>query len=519
MRRLHALLLAPAIVAAGELWLEGRPLLEWNAAANAGRGEMTADWRQVTGQHRLWDQAWLERANAVVHFEQLTPIFERLEAGQPLAVVGLGSSVLATNGGCFNDRSQMYQHVRHVRERLNPEKCQPHGWVGSVMADLNRTWPHADHLYVDLGQPGGDIAQYARHWCFSGTLPREIDLVVVEDYGGAQWYAERGKHVEQVFVQLAHRGRGGGPPAFVFVTSAFVVDIWREPWKTTVPVERFIECLQTRCANASACFDFATSLLTPRTSSTYGDGGEDSFSAVMHAYGFSVLSVRNAFVSALRDASWGMSHCDLAWLFYQDAIHPSPAGELFYADVLLNHLQAGLAWYRRAAASPTGMAAHRRLTPRQPVNEGAWRIPLRRCYSVETSLGIPVVAERSHGWAWAEETRPGHVGKPGWLTTAAGSVLTIELSTHLGGAPEAVLTVTYLESYEAMGTATLRCVERCACAQLHLNGLHASHASVETFAQVNISQTTGCVLVLSNTSPDGLKWKLLGLSVEAVVEP
>lgn len=512
------LLFVAVLPVPGKCQLEDRPIAEWNKAAVPVRN-LSPSWRQEV-EHRRWDRPWLERANAVVHYEQLLPVFERLNEGKPLVVLGLGSSIVATHGGCFNNRSQLYRHVSHVREHLNAEICEPHGWMGSFMGELNRSWPHADHIYINLGQPGGDIAQYARHWCFAGTLPKEVDLVVIEDHGGSKWWGEKGAHVEQIFVQLAHKGREGRAPAFVFVTTMFVVDIWHEEWKTPVPSERFEECLKSRCSNASLCADYATSLLTKKTGSTFGSAGEDSFSAVMHWYGFSVLSIRNAFVSALRDRAWGMSDCVLSWLFYQDSIHPSPAGVLFYADVLLNHFHAGLAWYKQVVAG--NASNHARAVPQASVNDEAWDIPLRRCFSVETSAGLPVDASRTHGWAWAEERRPGHVTKPGWLTTQAGAVLTMKLSTLIhprGAALAATLTLTYLASYDAMGMATLRCEGLCRCLPMQINAHHASHASVEAYAAINVTQTRECELTLSNDSPAGLKWKLLGLSVEARTDP
>ena len=504
-------------------WLENRPLAEWNTAVH-GEERLRSFGEDVALQIRTrrWDQDWLSRASAVVHFEQLLPVFERLEAGEQLTVVGLGSSILASFAGCYNNRSDLYRHVSHVRTHLNAEVCEPHGWIGGFLADLNKTYPHGDHVYVNLGQPGGDIEQYARRWCFAGTLPREVDLFIVEDHSGWNYFKEKGTMVEQLFIQLAHRGRGGHPPAIVFLTTMFAIDIWKEDWKTPVPVDRFEECLKTSCANASACSDFQTSLLTYKTGSTYGDSGEDAYASVMHWYGFSVLSVRNAFVSALRDRSWGMGDCALSHMFYNDPIHPSPIGSLFYADLLTNHFQQGLAWFRRVSAGGR-LVDHRRHTPRRSVNADAWRVPLRRCYMVETSAGIPVDKGATQGWAWVEEQQEGQpYSKPGWLTREAGARMTIKLSTVLRprSLQEPVtLTVTYLSSFDSMGVAQLSCTGPCACEPLTVNASSASHASVEAFASANVTQARDRLLVLHNQSPAGLKWKLLGLSMEAFVDP
>jgi hypothetical protein len=457
----------------------------------------------------------------VVHYEQLLPIFERLEAGESLTVVGLGSSILASYGGCYNNRSQLYSKVSHVRTHLNAEFCEPHGWVGSFMVDVNRSWPNPEHTYINLGQPGGDIEQYAKRWCFAGTVPKEVDLFIVQDHAGWNYFDARGAQVESLFVQLGHRGRGRHPPAIIFITSMFVIDIWREEWKTPVPVDRYEACLRSACSNATDCSDFQTSLLTYKTGSSYGASGEDSYSAVMHWYGYSVLSVRNAFVSALRDSAWGLSHCQLSHLFYADPIHPSPVGEMFYADLLVDHFQKGLAFARAAWASERP-ADHRRHTPHRPINADAWRVPLRRCFDVETSTGIPIDAKRTHGWAWAEEQRPNQpYSKPGWLTTANGSVMTIQLSSVLRPRSleaQVTLTLTYLSSYDHMGWATFACSSGCACAPLLVNASSETHASVEAFASTNVTQAPECTLTLSNGAAEGLKFKLLGLGVETYMD-
>jgi hypothetical protein len=71
-----------------------------------------------------------------------------------------------------------------------------------------------------------------------------------------------------------------------------------------------------------------------------------------------------------------------------------------------------------------------------------------------------------------------------------------------------------------MGVAALRCADECACEQLTISASHASHASVEVFASTNVTQVEACRLVLTNVSPhDGLKWKLLGLTLETFIDP
>ena len=121
MQRILALCLVALVKA---VWLENRALHEWNANVYTREQLQNFDpvMRNVV-QNTRWDKAWLQRGNSVIHYEQLIPLFERLDAGLPITVVGLGSSIVA-GGGCFNNRSQLYSHVHHVRTRLNPEVCE-----------------------------------------------------------------------------------------------------------------------------------------------------------------------------------------------------------------------------------------------------------------------------------------------------------------------------------------------------------------------------------------------------------
>lgn len=496
-----------------------------SAAQGAGGGALNGsaleDWNRVLDVSlRTWDEAWLGRAQSVTHYEQLRPLFERLHAGQPLTVVALGSSIVSGYAGCFNDEAQLQQHVRQVRRRGNPQLCPPaRGFLGSFMTELNASFPHPEHLFVNLGQPACDLLNYARRWCFTGTLPREVDLFVVEQHGGGDDLGGdlRGRLIEELWVQVVQRGRGTRPPAFLFLDAQFAV----EPWHSKDP-GRMEACLKSECADASRCADFRTSFFQNNTVATLGNSAEDSHSAVMHVYGFSELSLRNAVVSAIRDGAWNMSECSLAHALYADGIHPSNRGALLIADLLIKHFKDGQAFYRATSVSHFP-ELHTIRMPHQPVNAGAWRVPLRRCFDVETSVAMPVVAERTTGWAWVEEVGAQWI-KPGWISRTTADVLTVRLSSvlrpeHLG--ENVTLTATFLRSYEHMGNATLCCVAQCVCQQVQMVGLDTSgHVSLETYASVEVTQADGCTLQVTSEldAPDS-KFKLLGLGLETYLDP
>lgn len=110
-----------------------------------------------------------------MHFEQMSPVIERLRSGHPLTVVGIGSSVMAGHGGCFHRDAQQLLHGRAhgvARWGSQLEPCaQPHGFVGAFMLELNRSYPHPDHVFVNLGMPGTELEHFARRHCFLAAVP------------------------------------------------------------------------------------------------------------------------------------------------------------------------------------------------------------------------------------------------------------------------------------------------------------------------------------------------------------
>lgn len=80
---------------------------------------------------RLWDERLLVRANAQVTNDRLFSLLRKLDRGEPIVVVAMGSSVVSDYGGCFhNSLDQIYQHV----DKLDPV-CAPcsHAAMYTVM--------------------------------------------------------------------------------------------------------------------------------------------------------------------------------------------------------------------------------------------------------------------------------------------------------------------------------------------------------------------------------------------------
>jgi hypothetical protein len=468
---------------------------------------------------RVWDEPWLRRAAGVTHFEQLLPFIRRLEAGLPVNVVALGSSIVA-GGGCFNDPDQLRQHVRRVRDRSNPNACappnnKPDGFLGAFMAAINATWPHKDHMLFNLGQPAADLKTYVHYWCYTGTLPSSVDLFIMEQHAGPEG---AGLLAEQFYIQLATKGRERArPPPFIFVGATWVIDPWNTP-----DAPRMSTCLSSGCIPGSNCSDFRTAWVIPETHSTVGNAAEDKHAGVMHLYGFSEISLRALFLSAIRDRLFDASTpCALAHLFYRDGIHPTPTGTLLYADLLIKHLKDAVSHAYEVAASGKENLHVLRL-PSAPVHAGAWSIPIRKCYDVDTSVGLPVVNESTTGWRWVEE-QAAHAQyvKPGWISDRSGDVLTVRFSTILRPraiADNVTLIAEYLSTYEHIGNATVTCVSGCVCAPMRLVGLDTrGRVSVESTSSTNVTQVQRCtVQVVSELPADDTssKFKMLGMELQ-----
>ena len=111
--------------------------------------------------------------------------------------------------------------------------------------------------------------------------------------------------------------------------------------------------------------------------------------------------------------------------------------------------------------------------------------------------------------------------KPGWVATAPGSVLHLQINTKFDGTPEdeeSEVFVTYLQSYEHMGSANISCVSGCACEAASVDA-HVGDvkASVPVRAGLSVTQHRDCILsieVLPETTSGEHKFKIVHASVK-----
>lgn len=191
----------------------------------------------------------------------MVSLIARLQSGLPVTVVGIGSSIMSDHAGCFGDAPEAdadggaAHGIPKFGERR--QRCQgASGFVGGFMLELNRSYPHPGHHFVNLGIPGTDMEHFARHHCFTAALPAkararvpprvllhlalfsarlfgstlrrlvarvcsivcsivispQVDLFIIEQHDWIQdsghAFKRRGRMLEELWVQLQSRSRG-----------------------------------------------------------------------------------------------------------------------------------------------------------------------------------------------------------------------------------------------------------------------------------------------------------------------
>jgi hypothetical protein len=119
---------------------------------------------------RFWDEALLGEGTVSQGYKQLYGVLRKLRDGKPITVVALGTSI-SDRGGCWQKSMEQLEAsvgmLRFGRE-VQEKKCsQRGGFMTSFMSVVNDTWPHPDHLLVNLAVPGAlsDCPPAARHAC------------------------------------------------------------------------------------------------------------------------------------------------------------------------------------------------------------------------------------------------------------------------------------------------------------------------------------------------------------------
>lgn len=261
-----------------------------------------------------------------------------------------------------------------------------------------------------------------------------------------------------------------------------------------------------------------------------------------HHYGAAALSFPKLLTSLLGSTKRGnLSECGVIAAVLADPVHPNKLGCIFLADMLTLYLAKAQRYYR------TNRSVTQQGSPRQrigPMYQSSMLIPRMTCYgaaavsvvALPESFGntgldpasrLPVTS--SNGWDFIDMEHGKR--KPGWISHKPGSILkmSVEIENVLPGIPQS-LGLTYLKSYEHMGSAALSCHEGCRCQETTLDGHESHHRhSVSEMTEINLmgfgpgsalsmssGNKTACeiqVEVLGSSNSGGHKFKVMQLAV------
>ena len=466
---------------------------------------------------RLGNQADLARVTGVRNLLQLKPLVQRLNAGLPVTVAAIGSSITADFAGCFHtslDALRSRVNTLPITIGLNPTRiaCAANssarfGFASALMSAINKTWPHPDHLLLNSGWGGATLSSFHDRGCATDWLPRELDLLLLEQYQvlqygrGANEPQRPGEEVERLWNDI--RTNLVKPPAVFLLHFGDVLPL------------RLQTCLYSGGTTVGSCGLAECQNWTHFMSPARSHQREEALDVTAHYYGWSSFSMRNLVASAFRDGmhtSRNESECVFMAQVFRDRIHPADRGAMLLGNALIQHLADAVDFHR---AFQTTLPVQ---PPDAPLAAGAWVVERDVCME---AAALNVSDARNWAFHATEMVAGREVPKPGHISSAADGMLQVELALARQGTH--TITILYLRSYSPdMGAASVACSNGCMCPSLTLLGGFSQtepykHVSiVESSRLVADSPAGACRLTFSvNTTAletPGFKFKLLGLS-------
>ena len=118
----------------------------------------------------------------------------KLRAGEPVTVVGIGSSVTVDFGGSVGVWQREVPGCMRGAAGLcgRRQGCVKGGWLLSFFERINASWPHAGHRLVNCGEAASRMDYFAA--CLGSRIDTRADLVVVEPISTAPRMAPSTRH-------------------------------------------------------------------------------------------------------------------------------------------------------------------------------------------------------------------------------------------------------------------------------------------------------------------------------------
>ena len=518
-----------------------------------------------------------ERTKGIVASGEASRLLARLDAGEPVQIGILGSSV-GEQGGCQHQpgkQCQQYDGVSMARPGWGTPRRRPFaGYLVRFLRWINATWPHAHHGIYNGAQGAKPLS--AALPCLDLHAPPRLDLVVLEPLSSG--FPPRSSLETVVRLLLSRQ-----PPPTIVLLSA---TLWYRHLGGE-PASSSGACLTNRHNYAKAGFVDAAGALPTKSSFARG---ERMAVALCRHYRLSCLSMYSALIDGVRSGRPGFSKTEVA----ADCLHPmhGTLGTEYVTDVLVEWLSSSRLRHGLDTTVPLASATRNSSLP-LPLLPGAIVRDSDRqvCYTFdEATLGdrwLPDARANKRALAWHTAACPSPCGalqkldearstpppkcpqarrgvgsttgtspfvpsawfycylsmapnnpkrSPGVVALRPAATLYVPLRPHeavgASNGDDLCISLWYLTSFEQMGSATLRCGGGCSCSPREIN---AHRAQAQTSRGRNVSLydehtarvTTHhareeCVLILrvnERTESGGHKFKLSDLNLRRIRAP
>ena len=385
------------------------------------------------------------------------------------------------------------------------------GWLHNFMHVINTTFPHPDHILINNGVPGACFSTFAHGTCLESLLPKQPDLVIMEHlpyletvsiynlitpFFGANSPEANVMQLEQLINRMQLNFNLSSFPAMLFLNMHLAVHVRPEHASFTDDTKA-IECIRNVTLCDSQC---PANFIGLPASGSNATAGEVSTNRVAQHYGATALSYTNLVQALLKSPARGkLTECQVFSAIFMDAVHPSPTGHVLMTDLLINYVAGAQQYFRSgggqqqqqasAAAGSVLSSGRRRVAPLDP---RSLVVPQMRCFGTLIQSVVPLfgpdgamVADelaassdinvvKAEGWAHVEVE--GGKLKPGWVSTAPGSLLWMAVDMDFGHPSDPhFITLTFLTSHEHMGQAAVTCVSGCNCSRGMIDGHISTH--------------------------------------------
>ncbi|KAL4419481.1 hypothetical protein ABPG77_008283 [Micractinium sp. CCAP 211/92] len=397
----------------------------------------------------------------------------KLLAGQPIKAYALGGSITGGGGSSNYNKTayvpRFFQFIRH-------------------------NFPNRGHVLENKGIAASTAFIYAA--CLNHHVPLDADLVTLEFTVNEQWDAKYNSTERRSFEQLLRRLLARKRPPAVVILHHYAW--WYSPGDG---VDRglFYREPESALSVFSNYYDIVT--LSLRSAAYHLlRAGVDKFKVHRVALGDAL----HYFLTG--PGNWTLGKIPQAGpaqrksFFYVDSTHPADPGHQVLAELLAGPLSRAVWEATTGGALTEEERRHDPAVPALPppmIPHSSDEVP-GMCAMLEE---FKPVVKRQSGFKYMPE-RPGADSfvkqKWGWRATEPGSWAELEVDSRPGSgaiganASNAVVWLSYLRSYEGMGTANVTCVSGCACNSTLLDGTWERRASLFTITRFEVSHHEEC---------------------------